>query len=398
MKKIIYALIAAIILLSLIAGGLYIQKYNHKKNNEENNSRQEKADELRRHEHFLSLQTKEKLRLQAKLDKQSKKEKNKPLIKKDLNATPVGGYEEPLIDIIYLRSNRPQVENFYDKIDDNDSFEKELPKDLEAKSLDTIKKKPLDKANTKDIIDEKNKDPSKIKEKSSSFKAGKRPKLNIKGKPKLVIIIDDIANPRQANMVKKTKLRLNPSFLPPTKANPNSAKLAKDFSFYLVHLPMQALHYSSPEPNTLKINDSFEQIQARLKQIKKDFPRVKYINNHTGSRFTQNTKAMRRFYKSLQENGLFFIDSRTIASSKSPRMAREYGLPYFSRDVFLDNKSDISYIKARIKELLKIAKKRGYAIAIGHPKPNTMKALSQASELFKDYELVYLPYLFEQIK
>lgn len=231
-----------------------------------------------------------------------------------------------------------------------------------------------------------------------TYKPGKRPKITLNSRPKLIIIIDDLALKNQVKMVKETNLKLNPSFLPPTKEHPNSAKLAKGFPFFIVHLPMQALHYNAPEPNTLLAHDKKATILKRLQTIKKQFKGVRFINNHTGSRFTSNTQAMKKLYEAMDKEGLFFIDSRTIGNTKSPRLARIYGLPYVSRDIFLDNKDDKAYIKGQIKKLLRLAKKRGFAIAIGHPRLKTMQALKESAALFKDYELCYLSEFFKGFK
>lgn len=68
------------------------------------------------------------------------------------------------------------------------------------------------------------------------------------GKPKLAIIIDDIATAEQARNLKEVGLKLTPSIFPPDKANPNTtSEVAKLFSFYMIHLPTQALNLTKKD-------------------------------------------------------------------------------------------------------------------------------------------------------
>jgi len=207
-------------------------------------------------------------------------------------------------------------------------------------------------------------------------------------KPKLVIIIDDMQTASQVKAVKSLHLNVTMSFLPPRAARPNSAKLASHEKFYMVHLPMEAMHFSAEEPHTLHIHDSQQKISAKIKEIKKLFPKVAYINNHTGSKFTSNEIAMNRLIFALNTNHIHFIDSRTTAKTMAPKVLKNFGLKYVSRDVFLDHHMDKPYILKQIKKAIVLAKRRGHAIAIGHPHKNTLQALYESKALFKDVELV----------
>jgi len=207
-------------------------------------------------------------------------------------------------------------------------------------------------------------------------------------KPKLAIIIDDMQTASQVRAVKSLHLNVTMSFLPPRAARPNSAKLASHEKFYMVHLPMEAMHFSAEEPHTLRIHDSQQKISAKIKDIKKLFPKVSYINNHTGSKFTSNEIAMNRLIFALNTNHIHFIDSRTTAKTMAPKVLKNFGLKYVSRDVFLDHHMDKPYILKQIKKAIVLAKRRGHAIAIGHPHKNTLQALYESKALFKDVELV----------
>ncbi|MFB1644152.1 divergent polysaccharide deacetylase family protein [Campylobacter molothri] len=212
--------------------------------------------------------------------------------------------------------------------------------------------------------------------------------------PKLAIIIDDMANASQVRNLKALNLKLNPSFFPPDKNHPNTPKLASDFNFYMVHLPLAAIHYNKPELDTLNPNDSEERIFKKIAQIKKDFKNLKYINNHTGSLFTSNEKAMKHLYEALKSQNLLFVDSKTIGNSKALKVSKEMAMIYIQRDIFLDNEDNVAYVKKQLESAVKLAQKKGFAIAIGHPRKNTLKALEQSKNLLDKVELVYLSEIY----
>ncbi len=225
----------------------------------------------------------------------------------------------------------------------------------------------------------------------------KKPPANVKRKikylpsrPKLAIIIDDVSTKYHVKAIKSLHIPLTMSFLPPSRARPNSAKLAAKEKFYMVHLPMEAQNFNAEEPLTLRVKDSEETINKRIKELKRLFPRVKYINNHTGSKFTSDERAMNRLIYSLNENKINFIDSRTTAKTKAPIVMKNFGLNYIARDIFLDHKHEKKYVKGQIQRAINIAKKHGYAIAIGHPHKNTLSALAESKKLLSGVELVYI--------
>lgn len=162
----------------------------------------------------------------------------------------------------------------------------------------------------------------------------------------------------------------------------------------LVHLPLATIDYNKPGLDTLNPNDSKERIFKKIKQIKKDFKDLRYINNHTGSLFTSNEEAMRKLYEALKNQNIFFVDSKTIGNSKANKIAKELNVPYIQRDVFLDSEDDVNYVKKQLENAVKLAQKKGFAIAIGYPRKNTFKALEQSKDLLKGVELVYLSEIY----
>ncbi|MFY9141650.1 divergent polysaccharide deacetylase family protein [Sulfuricurvum sp.] len=205
---------------------------------------------------------------------------------------------------------------------------------------------------------------------------------------KLVIIIDDVSYPRDVKAIQSTGLPLVMSFLPPSSRHPDSAKLAQEQNRYMIHLPLEAMDYDAEEPLTLRIGDSEETIAKRIDTLKKLFPKARYVNNHTGSKFTADEPEMEKLIRVLEKGGIQFVDSRTTAQTKVPESSRLLGIRYIGRDVFLDHQDGVENVKKQIREAVEKAKRHGTAVAIGHPRPDTIQALIESKSLLNEVDLV----------
>jgi len=231
-------------------------------------------------------------------------------------------------------------------------------------------------------------------EKVSTKVVKKEPKVRVVGsvgKPKLVIIIDDVSNARQLKKIQALHMKITPSIFPPSERSMKSHTLARGLKHYMIHLPMESgSKQFNKQYKTLKTTFTKEEIIARAKELRVLFPTARYVNNHTGSVFTDDYKGMLTLYTALKEEGFMFVDSRTIASTKVPNIVKKFGDAYVARDAFIDNVHNVKTIHKQLRKVVEKAKKKGYAIAIGHPHAVTMKALSEAKSILKDVELVYI--------
>lgn len=257
---------------------------------------------------------------------------------------------------------------------------KEEIKKEEIKKEDKIKKEEPKKYDEKSIISSKDRyihDP--------------------KRKPKLIVIIDDVSTEKQKQSILNIGYPVTMAFLPPTSGHKESAKIAQSVAFHMIHFPMQASSaFKGPETDTLKVTDSYEKIEERVRQLRAWYPKAKYTNNHTGSVFTENDEAMARLYKALDKYNFVFVDSRTSAKSVAKKYSVKYNMPYIVRNTFLDNTKDYKAIQNQLLDAVRIAKKQGYAIAIGHPYDVTIKVLKESKHLLNEVEPVLLnklPYL-----
>jgi polysaccharide deacetylase 2 family uncharacterized protein YibQ len=120
-----------------------------------------------------------------------------------------------------------------------------------------------------------------------------------------------------------------------------------------------------------------DELLSQLNQNLASVPFVIGVNNHMGSRLTENSAKMRQIFTILKRRNLFFVDSLTSPNSRCKQAARLLKLKFARRQVFLDHDQDPNTIRFQIKRLVSIAKKRGKAIGIGHPYPTTWEVLKE---------------------
>ncbi|PRM92059.1 hypothetical protein CJ672_06645 [Arcobacter cryaerophilus gv. occultus] len=294
-----------------------------------------------------------------------------------------------------------------------ESFEEELKKDILKEVLE--KQKEIEKSKIEEKVEIKQaKEPSKeiedeiIEEKSQIEKPITKQKkdlitkkdnykYDLKTKPKLVIIIDDVVSKSQKDKILNIGYPITMAFLPPNSGHKESAIIAQNLPFHMIHFPMQASkNFKNIEVDTLNISDSYEKIEARVKQLRDLYPNATYTNNHTGSVFTENYEAMDKLFRALKKYNFIFVDSKTTPNSVAKELSIKYQMPYIVRDTFLDNDRSFTAIQNQLKDAIRVAKKQGFAIAIGHPYEVTFKVLKESKHLLNDVEPIFLnklPYL-----
>lgn len=196
---------------------------------------------------------------------------------------------------------------------------------------------------------------------------------------KVILVIDDLGivkGTTKAMIDMDTPLTL--SFLPYADdvAEQVNDAYAKGHDI-LVHIPMEPKGNADPGPHALlsseNAKEQLEDIDYNLNQ----FSNYIGINNHMGSRFSEDAEAVDRFLNIIKDAGLLVLDSKTTSKSLIEDIAVVKGIPVANRDVFLDNVRDEDYIMGQLAELEKVAKQNGTAIAIGHPYKETVLALKK---------------------
>lgn len=271
----------------------------------------------------------------------------------------------------------PPVKTVAEKIENKKTIvvnKKDLPQKTKEKASpknnESANKNPLYEVYDKNIHTEKIEDEKK----------------EYKGKPKICIIIDDIGYDKsKALSFSKLGVPITLSVLPFTPYGKEIVNTINNTNTeFMIHLPMQPKEYPkiNPGKGVLLEEMSPDQITATLKKDLDFLPSIKGVNNHMGSKLTENSEIMNQVFIILKKRDLFFIDSLTSAQSRCDESARLFQIQFAKRDIFLDNIQDVKAISQQFLKLHEVALKKGSAVGIGHPYSETIMALKKSIKRF----------------
>lgn len=219
--------------------------------------------------------------------------------------------------------------------------------------------------------------------------------------PKIAIVIDDMGLVRSAtDRLAETAGPLTLAFLPYADDLPSQTQRVRRYGHELmVHLPMEPKSkYADPGRNALLLSVDQAEFDRRLDWNLSRFDGFVGINNHMGSRLTEDHSRMARVMEVLNRSGLLFLDSLTSSQTAGPRAAKASSVPYLKRDVFLDNVREREAITRQLIKTIALAKRRGSAIAIGHPYDQTIDVLNEWLPQLRQHgvQLVPISHLMKQ--
>ena len=199
-------------------------------------------------------------------------------------------------------------------------------------------------------------------------------------RPSIALIIDDIGD----NLSRGLRAVSLPgavtcAFLPHTTYARQLAVAAHGQNKeVMLHLPMESEDGQAPGPGALTLDMTRTEFSRTFRSDLSAIPYAAGLNNHMGSLMTQRPEHMRWLMQEIKRRGdLFFVDSRTTDATVAQRVAQENSVPNLRRDVFLDDDQHPEAIARQFSRLLALAKRRGSAVAIGHPYPTTLRFLEE---------------------
>ena len=205
--------------------------------------------------------------------------------------------------------------------------------------------------------------------------------------PQLAIIIDDIGEDlKQTRAFLDLGIPLTLSILPNQSYSRESEKLAHARGYeVMLHLPMEPKNRPQHNPGAGAIYTNMDEnrIVEIMKRHINQFAYIKGVNNHMGSRATEDEKTMRAVFNVLKPTGLYFVDSRTSSQSVAYSVARKMGIPSGENVIFIDNEPEVNYSKNFIDKAIKLVNKKGQGIIIGHPRETTLEALKEMAPQLK---------------
>lgn len=155
-----------------------------------------------------------------------------------------------------------------------------------------------------------------------------------------------------------------------------TAKAGKDV---FIHLPMEPKEPAAmDERDMVYVDDDHTRLETVFNRVLKDLPQAIGLNNHMGSRAMADTSFLKNLAASLKDRNLVFVDSRTDSEFFSLEIMRKAGVKATSRDIFLDYAIDTTIIEDQLSKLIRIARKRRWAVGIGHVKQETLEVLQRS--------------------
>jgi uncharacterized protein len=212
----------------------------------------------------------------------------------------------------------------------------------------------------------------------------------------VALIMDDMGNSLEAlDALIALGRPVTVSILPYSAQAAETARIAHERGLeVLLHLPLESVNNHEDMAQTEGLIMAAMTEPAIVAAFEASYDRVPFAagtNNHMGSRFTAERDLMRAVLRPIKERGLFFVDSRTTAKTVALDEARAMGVPATQRDVFLDADEDRGRIRGRLIELFQKARKKGRAVGICHPFPETLEVLRTSFGLVDAYNLEAVP-------
>lgn len=212
-------------------------------------------------------------------------------------------------------------------------------------------------------------------------------------RPRIAIIIDDLGHNRELDLsLIDLNLPLSLAILPSAPFTDVVVREAtRKGREILLHQPMEPRDYPcvNPGPGALLLSMNEREIRETLNRNLRQVSGAQGVNNHMGSSFTENRKMMSLVLRELKKRGLFYVDSRTTNGTVAFQQAKKMGVPAAERTLFLDNNANPEAIYRQIEHLLKVARRSGAAIGIGHPYSQTVEILRKHQDsLRREVEIV----------
>jgi len=225
-------------------------------------------------------------------------------------------------------------------------------------------------------------------------------------KGRVAIVIDDFGfNGKGTKEMLEIGIPITCAILPFSEFSSQEAQLIHSKGHeIIIHIPMEP-HHGDPswlgeKGITSQLTD--DKIEEIIREAVKRVPYAVGVNNHMGSKATEDRRIMGVIINILKEKALFILDSKTGLHSVIEEVAAAHKVPYIERSLFLDNVKDKAYIKKQLRKLGELAQKEGRAVAIGHVGPeggivtvNAIREMVRELEAM-GIEFVYLSDLIER--
>ncbi len=231
-----------------------------------------------------------------------------------------------------------------------------------------------------------------------SFIGGKR---NEPSRAQIALIFDDLGESLQdLKDLYALKIPLTISVIPNLKFSKNIAHIGSRCGFSVfIHLPLEPKagnRYRTDKYRFITTDMSKREIESLLRFYLNSIRIAIGVNNHMGSKATEDSKLMATVVREMKKRNLSFVDSRTSLNSVAYKIADREGLVCGYNEGFLDATDDRLEIEKSLSELIKKATEKGKIIVIAHPRKNTINFLkNNLSALRKKVEFITIKDYFD---
>ena len=200
-------------------------------------------------------------------------------------------------------------------------------------------------------------------------------------KPRVAIVIDDLGQ-SLAHLEQLADLNI-PLSIAVIPGLPASARTVSEASRrgieMLLHQPMEPREEGGKNPGegVLLTSMTAEELRAQVRSNLAAVPGAVGVNNHMGSRFTEDAAGLGALMAEIKEHGLFWLDSRTTPGTRGMEAAHAAGVPALERDIFIDAEVNADFIRRQVRRLIETARVHGTAVGIGHPHLETIAVLRE---------------------
>lgn len=187
-------------------------------------------------------------------------------------------------------------------------------------------------------------------------------------KPTLIIVIDDAGyNIQQLEPFLELPFPITIAILPGLAHSLDSAqRIAQAGKEAILHQPMEALGGNDPGPGAILLSMDPYSTKETLRKNLDSLPGLSGVNNHMGSAITRSAIHMEPILDLVKERGIYYLDSLTTQDTVTAEFCAASQIPYWERDVFLDNSGDRQSILRALEEGKQEASQKGAAVLIGH--------------------------------
>ncbi len=214
---------------------------------------------------------------------------------------------------------------------------------------------------------------------------------------RLAVVIDDVENSPEDQTVRGFLDFTAPLTLAVLPDPPRSRDLAERAGLcgkeILLHLPMESKNYpeDNPGPQAIYVDLKEGEIRRRVREALKAVPGAKGVDNHMGSRATEDPVVMETLLDEIRKQGLFFVDAQTTPNSVAYETANRLGAQCVKSAGFFDDKRDPTAIQKALLALAKTAQAKHRVLAIGHCRRTTLEALEAVLPRFREMGVELVP-------